>query len=279
MKFKLKRITAIVAIIVIAFTAIGCKDQKVKLISWQSNEGTNIKTDAEIDLDVNFNDFDINAPKAKTLTFLGKTFDVKYKKTAELPYFNSDYDVYVYENTEEEYMFGINREQNEIVDYSYWTKNYVKPLNSSKLTREQCEQIALEKLQEICKGNHYVLSEVKEREIYGGMYVFNFVRLIDNLETLDKVYISINVYGEMVSMQWLMQNSLLGVTDVNYNADEVNSAIDAKVKELYDKNEVQYKVDEQIVVRLEDGTVGLECTLTVDTESDYDDRIKLFVEL
>lgn len=279
MGFRLKGIIAIIAIVVIIFTTVGCENQKVKMISWQSNEGANIKTDAEIDLDMNFNDFDIMAPKEKTLTFSGKTFNVEYKNTATLPYFDSDYDVYVYENTEAEHMFGINKEQNEIVEYSYWPKNYVEPLDSPKLTREQCEQIALEKLQEICKGNRYVLSEVKEREIYGGTYVFNFVRLIDDLKTLDNIYISVNSYGEMFSIQWLMQNSLLGVTDINYNADEVNSAINLKVKELYDENEVQYEIDEQIVVRLKDGTVGLECTLTVDTENEYDDRIKLFVEL
>ena len=279
MSFRLKGIIAIIAVTVITFATVACENQKVKLISWQNNEGANIKTDAEIDLDINFNDFDIKVPKEKILIFAGKTFNVEYKNTATLPYFDSDYDVYIYENIEEEYIFGINREQNEIVEYSYWPKNYIEPLNSHKLTREQCEQIAHEKLHEICETNHYVLSDVKEREIYGGTYVFNFVRMISNLKTLDNIYISINFYGEMFSIQRLMQNSLLGVTEVEYNADEVNSAINLKVKELYDKNEVQYGVDEQIIVKLKDGTVGLECTLTVDTESEYDDRIKLFVEL
>ena len=279
MSFRLKGIIAIIAVTVITFATVACENQKVKLISWQNNEGANIKTDAEIDLDINFNDFDIKVPKEKILIFAGKTFNVEYKNTATLPYFDSDYDVYIYENIEEEYIFGINREQNEIVEYSYWPKNYIEPLNSHKLTREQCEQIAHEKLHEICETNHYVLSDVKEREIYGGTYVFNFVRMISNLKTLDNIYISINFYGEMFSIQRLMQNSLLGVTEVEYNADEVNSAINLKVKELYDKNEVQYEVDEQIIVKLKDGTVGLECTLTVDTESEYDDRIKLFVEL
>lgn len=270
-------IVAVVFIILSCFTA--CGDDKVKLISWQSDDTISVSDKSELELEFDLNYQNPSAQKNKVINYLGVDFEATYNNSVKAPYYNSNYDQYIYKTTDTEYLFCINSSTNEVVQYSFFPYNYTTPAGKNQLTKEQCYQIAIDKLNSIDNNGMYTLVDEKTRDIYGGLYVFTFVRNISNLKSADEVYISINSYGEMFSIQWLMQNSLLGVTDINYNADEVNSAINLKVKELYDKNEVQYEIDEQIVVRLKDGTVGLECTLTVDTESEYDDRIKLFVEL
>ena len=265
---------------VISSTIVACSSDKVKLISWQSDDINSISTESEISLEFDFDAKNEDAANEKNIDFLGKNFKAQYETSVTSPYADCDYDRYVCKiNDIDKYTFGFNSNTGELVKYSYTPLIYVVDSGMEEQSRNNCYQMAVSELNKIDKGYDYILYDEKERNAYEGVYVFKFVRMISGIRTADEIHITIGKYGEIFALQWVAQNSLLGIKEVDYNENEVNLAIDEKIKELYDKNEVQYGVDEQIIVKLKDGTVGLECTLTVDTESEYDDRIKLFVEL
>ncbi len=145
-----------------------------------------------------------------------------------------------------------------------------EPNSPHKLVEFGCENIARKILSELTDAENYV--DVQRYYNEGTeSYGFVIMRKIGNLETMEKVMVEIDVYGNMLYYSKIHVGDMKGVPEV---PDEILqmalSAVFDDIKEKYDtvKSKVTYEVRESEaeyrLIRLADGRVALEVSFGVD---------------
>ncbi len=270
--------------LIICLTA--CGSNSVKLLSWNKDGESQKRAEMSLDTEFVYDVTDILAKKSKTITFAGKEFDTKYASTTKSPYFESDFDIYVQEEENgNKYTFALNRYTDEIVKYELYCgeQNYSVPENTEALTRDECYSIALDELEKISGGMVYELQKEQYRNVYEGMYQFVFVRKVCGIETVDRICVDINAYGELFYLQRTEQHGMSGVTEEVFDIAEPNVAVDKKMRKLYGiehtETDIIYTNDERMLMKLKNGTVGIEYIISVETYNGDKEHIRLFMKL
>lgn len=227
----------------------------------------------------------------KTVTINGIDVQGKYTTSQKGYLFNSDVDYYESSEGGVNIQFGINNKTGRIDSYSYVSSEYAENKgDATRLTNDQCLNVATDYLNQYTDSDKYSLVSTNFLEIpeYEAVYDFEFVRIIDGMETSDKAYIGVSVFGDVISHIF---NNLGEMKDASCPSSEdlkiIESNIDTKVKEIYDtvadNYSYSYDISEKVLVKLSDGKYAMEYYITVvlshtnQSAADIKESVKLLV--
>lgn len=227
----------------------------------------------------------------KTVTINGIDVQGKYTTSQKGYLFNSDVDYYESSEGGVNIQFGINNKTGRIDSYSYVSSEYAENKgDATRLTNDQCLNVATDYLNQYTDSDKYSLVSTNFLEIpeYEAVYDFEFVRIIDGMETSDKAYIGVSVFGDVISHIF---NNFGEMKDASCPSSEdlkiIESNIDTKVKEIYDtvadNYSYSYDISEKVLVKLSDGKYAMEYYITVvlshtnQSAADIKESVKLLV--
>ena len=219
--------------------------------------------------------FDTTLKELKNINLLGFDYNAEYKESQNSYYYNVDVDCY--ESTirkEYDYEFEINRKTGRVDRCLLFQFNYLSTKGSSpKLSKEECENIALNILSQYVNTDDYILKDsYKSFYTTGGRYetyIFSFVRVIDGIETKDNAYIEITEYGDLIQYIFTCLGEMKdAVAPTKEEISMMQDAVDEKVKSIYSNIEksygVEYEIRDEYFVRLADGKYAMEYVVDVD---------------
>ncbi|MBP5312586.1 MAG: hypothetical protein J6112_07130 [Clostridia bacterium] len=176
------------------------------------------------------------ANTSHTINLYGKKYTGKYYKTIVFPYYRCTVDFYTYrENDKIALEFGINRFTKNLT-YFFLLGDYPcdTDKNSGK-TREECRQIAIQKLYEYDNDITFTEKEIQD-DYLNNMYNFMFVKTIEGVETSARFSVSVNTDGVIILM----------------NSDDMPSFDNLGYKEQKLKSIDETNLNEQIEEKLSD---------------------------
>ena len=227
---------------------------------------------------------------SKSINVLGTEYNAKYDESEKGYYYNED--IGYYKNTTDEYIykFGINKTTGRVDECSLYIKNYPKVKEgSTKLSRDECKEIALNVLEHYANLDEYEITHVGTSDLLEyKVHNFWFTRIIDGIETKDAAYIVITEYGDLYKYIFTCLGEMKDA--VAPNADEISAiekCVDEKVKSIYanvtEKYSIEYEIREKYFVKLEDGKYAMEYVVDVDLtpekseEYGFSEKISLLV--
>lgn len=208
----------------------------------------------------------------KKVEILGESYQCQYTNSQKGYLYKNDLDYYESKENGISVKFGINRDTGVISFYTWLSKNYTDGKEGPVLDREQCLAIATEHLNRYTNAADYTLSDARTRYLeipeYEAIYDFAFVRMIDGIETCDKAYMGVTVYGDIISHRFYTLGEMKGVSAPSAEElTQIESGIDEKVQEIYesvsDRYVYSYEILERTLVKLSDGKRALEYRLSV----------------
>ena len=227
---------------------------------------------------------------SKNINVLGTEYNAKYDESKKGYYYNEDIDYYEYIIDQYDYEFGVNKNTGRVDECSLSIRNYAEVIaDSPKLTREECQNIALDVLGRYVNVDEYEFTLVQTSDLLEyKVHNFWFTRIIDGIETKDAAYIVITEYGDL----WQYIFTCLGeMKDATVpNAEEISAiekCVDEKVKSIYanvsEKYSIEYEIRDKYFVKLEDGKYAMEYVVDVHLEykdsedSGFAERISLLI--
>ena len=199
----------------------------------------------------------------KTIELNGKTWEGVYLHTTDSPYYNDDTDMYVgKENGKVVYAFEINRTTGMITHFS--TECDLQNISERKLSQEECYDIAKEYLNSIIDNlDEYELCKTSDIA-WRNSYYFTFRKILNGIQTSDRISIGVSKDGEISSHTILSYNSAKNVDASSINMETIDKLIANKVAEIYKKNpSVTYKSEDILLIRLKDGTFYIDCDVKI----------------
>lgn len=291
----MKKVIIIILCMIFTVNLVACSTQSNKFTVVEvSGYDTYSVASRHNDVSLNIENYEKLFKLDKSVTINGNTFVGEYTRSAKAYFYNADVDYYEYADDGVRVDFGINSNTNVVVSYSYVDFNYTtKKGNAPVLTENECFDIALEYLEQYIDADEYSMISSNYSEIpeYNAIYDFEFVRLVDNVETSDNVYIGVSIFGDVISHLFGGTiNEMNNVPDLSAeDYKTIESNIDTKIKSIFDtvKNEYDYSYacDEKRLIKLSDGAFAMEYYISVNLKPknpaaiDKSETVKLLVYL
>lgn len=203
--------------------------------------------------------------------------------------YDSTYTDYLYNNARECYSkfwdggyikIDLNKENGRIDRYSLYDSNYLEKIILPELSCEECLSIARLYLGAyVYDAEQYEL--VKEKcttsQQYQTLYEFEFARVIEGIQTSDKAYIDITVYGTVVSHFFSSLGEMRGAKlPTSEEMDAIEASVESKLAKIYapvkDEYSVSYDLVEVIFMRLKDGSYALQYEYCAELTSNSDEQ-------
>lgn len=232
-----------------------------------------------------------NIGDAKKVSINNQEFSVEYYGSNKGYLYNDDKDCYQ-KITDNEYIeIYINNNKNRIDFYNWISKNYMdSKVDKEKLSSNDCQQIAMEHLNQYIDVDEYELLSVDYKEFIeiDGIYKFNFARVIDGIMTFDQATISVTVYGDVISHNFFCLGELKDAPiPTPSELIEIDKVVDEKIESIYKniskKFSIEYEIDSKYIVKHSDGRYAMEYSLDVDIipfskdEESISERVNIMV--
>ena len=156
-------------------------------------------------------------------------------------------------------------------NYSYTNLKYsAQHTQSAELTKEQCEEIALQYLRQYADADKYSLVRADYLEIpeYKAIYNFEYAHLVDGIKTSDSAFLGVTVYGDVISHDFSTLNEFEkfhAPSEADNRA--ITAVFEAKIGSIYDsindKYTYSWSEEGKRFVKLSDGTYALEYSVSV----------------
>ena len=214
--------------------------------------------------------FEASSNIPKSINVLGMEYIAKYDESVKGYLYNENIDYYKYTADTYTIEVGLNKNTN-IVDYcSFAYKNYGEnKKGSSKLTQDECKNIATDILNQYVNSNDYELTNVEKVSLTTyNMYRFWFTRIINGIETKDSAYIAITEYGDLSKYIFTclgeMENAIVPNAD---ELDAIDASVHEKIRLIYsdipEEYDMKYETRSREFVKLEDGKYAFEYVMVV----------------
>lgn len=274
-------------------------DNEKKELDLSSNELS--RDDAESTdnkrIEINLSSSRLNrddAESSMTVNVFGKELTGTYQYTVSYPYYNCDYDTYIY--TDEKgvkHIYNVNSKTKELVGYSH-SVNKDHVVKGFNYDYNKCLEIARKFLSEYVDVTKYECmsfensTQLFKTEYDGDFYTFYFVKIINGIKTNIISTVAVNTDGEIDIFSTYMDKMFDGADETRFSSvyDE------AKIKSDVEKGIIKafgsfdtYQIDEVKATRLKDGTLGFEYKVGVnflnhDPENlGFDTGLDLFIGL
>ncbi len=201
----------------------------------------------------------------------GKAVSGEYTTSKKGYLFNSEVNCYESSNDGTMVRFGVNEKTGVVDNYSYTNLKYsAQHTQSAELTKEQCEEIALQYLRQYADADKYSLVRADYLEIpeYKAIYSFEYVHLVDGIKTSDSAFLGVTVYGDVISHDFSTLNEFEkfhAPSEADNRA--ITADIEAKIGSIYDsindKYTYSWSEEGKRFVKLSDGTYALEYSVSV----------------
>ena len=253
-----------VVIMIISFA--GCNKynqyQVLELGGFDNISNANHKEEYEINLGKN--ESRVLASKEKSIEWGGEVFIGEYDKTQSCDYYTNDIDYY--ENKEKKLTFAVDSKNGNL-------KCYFKSVNvdlNTNYSLDECKSIAEDYVNNLINDfDEYVLESSEEvTSSEGYRYSFDFIKKIGELKSIDSINVRVHSSGQVYAVDMRTYGTLKDAELPEYDEEKVQEAIDKKLESIYeniyDENEVKFKEKERLVMKLDDGSMGLK--ISVDAE-------------
>ena len=256
----------------------------------------NLNTE-DIELDLSIKDSKrLGAKKNIAFNAFGNDLTGEYSSTSYYPYFNCDYDSYIFTGDGGiKGIYSTDIKTNNIVKYSLSSKI---EYNSKNLNYDynKCFEIGKKILSNYIDMSTYEYMKTQNSEhkfsskYSGDFYAFYFEKNIYGVKTNIISSIAINTDGKVIGFSIFMDRILDGVDESyitsKYDEKKIMSDIKQYVDKRFDGNCKSFEITEERITRLKDGTIGVECNIGIyldDMENfenlGYDTSLILFVKL
>ena len=224
---------------------------------------------------------DTTSDTLKSVDFLGTEYNAKYEKSEKGYYYNENVD---YFEVTDKYAhdFGINRNTGRIDVCEMYMVNYAQiKEGSQKLSRDECQEIALDILKQYVNLDEYVLTKAATGDLIEyKVYDFWFTRIIDGVKTNDKAYIVITEYGDLFNYIFTCLGEMKdAIVPTKEELSDMKVAIDTKVNSIYANVKksytVEYEIRDEYFVRLADGSYAMEYVVDVNLTPNDPEGLKL----
>lgn len=260
----------VISLLVIVSLASCSKSKKFDVVEVSGYADDSI-VERHGEIELNVETYQKKFKSKQTATVNGKKISGDYSMSKKSYLFNSDVDYYEYSKAGSKVQFGINAKTGIVDSYSYVDMNYVTSKSgAASLTENQCSDIALQYFSQYVDTDKYSLVASNYLEIpeYGAIYDFEFVFLVDGIQTSDSAFIGVTIYGDVISHMFSTLNEFEGLKPPSNEDNEVIAGnIDAKIKNMYDsisdKYDYSWNNTEKVFVKLSDGTYALEYYISV----------------
>lgn len=234
-----------------------------------------------------------NIGEAKKISINNHEFSVEYYESNKGYLYNDDKECYQ-KITDNEYIeIDINKNTNRIDFYNWISKDYMDDKESKeKLGKSDCQQIAIEYLDQYIDVDEYELLSVDYKEFIeiDGVYRFSFARVIDGIMTFDQATISVTVYGDVIGHSFFCLGELKDAPiPTSSELIEIDKVVDEKIQSIYSniskKFNIEYEIDYRYIVKHSDGRYAMEYSLDVDIiplakdEESISERVNIMVYL
>ncbi len=207
----------------------------------------------------------------KTICVNGVDWDVEYQSSTNGYYYKSHVDFYKKSENGSQVQIGVNCSTGRIDSYSWVDRNYAnEKQNESRLTEEQCLAIAKAYLNDYTDADAYEMVAVRDLKIpeYGGLYDFELTRTINGVETSDRAYIGVTVFGDVVSHLFTSLGEMKGArlpSDVELQKIEalVYEKLDGIYENVADQYEISYDIIKKSFIRLSNGKYAMQYDVDV----------------
>lgn len=234
--------------------------------------GADHKSDISLDIREHSKIF-ISSKKAVTVN--GVEWNVKYDTSKKGYLYRNNLDYYEMDEDGVYVRIGINEDTGRVDSYSWVDEKYIESKTDAELTKEECLSIARTYLSNFIDPDGYETVEIRYMEIpeYKAIYDFEFVRMIDGIETSDKAYVSVSVFGNVISHLF---TSLGELADANLPTEEdmqiiqnnVNAKLDAIYKNISNEYHISYEITDKVLIKLSNGKYALEYYITANLETE-----------
>lgn len=211
----------------------------------------------------------------KTVKVNGIDWNVKYNKSKEGYLFKNSLDFYEKDENGIYVQIGINEDTGAVDSYSWVDEKYVENQTGTELTKEECLSIARTYLSNFIDPDGYETVEIRYMEIpeYKAIYDFEFVRMIDGIETSDKAYVGVSVFGDVISHLFTSLGELANANlpteeDMQIIQNNVNAKLDAIYKSISNKYHISYEITDKVLIKLSNGKYALEYYITAKLETE-----------
>lgn len=197
----------------------------------------------------------------KKIEVNGKTYEGVYMTTIESPRYNDDTDMYVIrENGKVMYSFEINKTTGMVT--SFYNAYAYDRLLENVFREKECYAIAKDFIKTIIDDfDEFELVESAEAT-WGKAYNFTFCRVLDGIETSEKINVGITGEGDIYSYMIVSYGSMDNVDVSAIKMEDIDKVISDKVAMIYKKNpDVTYVAKILSLIRLKDGTFYIDCDL------------------
>lgn len=221
---------------------------------------------------------DTSAPREVTVTFNGKTYTGSYARTEGR---SLTYKLRHYYRCEDGSLLYIDAETGRLVAFMLGNEYDVL-----RLSEAECKVLANEIASQLVDVSQYT---VTEQAIEAGNYLYKYIKYVGEIETSDRFNIIIDPYKGL---------SLFSATDIGAFSEEVLSSaaaeleqrsvilassaaeeiVEQKIATLCKGSQYSYQIDNKILVRLQDGTVGMIYNTVCEKDGSPMGRIHILVQ-
>lgn len=210
----------------------------------------------------------------------GVEYDLSYEETCIGYLYNGTRDCYTRDDGRSTIKIELNRQTGRIDRYYFDDSDYLEGVSTPSLSREECLLIAQQYLStyiDDCDRYELVFENYWNIEEYGGLYDFQFSRIVDGVETYDMASIGVTIYGTVMSHHFLgletMRDAKLPTSE---EMKAIQASVESRLAEIYDpiKDEysVSYDLVEVIFMRLKDGSYALQYEYCAELTSNSDEQ-------
>ena len=218
--------------------------------NYDITDGGNHSSEYDIWSEANLNyHFDETAPANATVTFGGKTYTGSYQRSAV--WVPELYPSHRYK-TEDSTHFEINGETGELVSISFSSRIS----ENATVDFDYCQDLANSIADDYIDLSEYQLTTDTQTIYNNFIYVFIYYREVEGYRTADKLTVSIDGNGNLISFGHSMLNSFADIDSITIDQSKAIIAIENKLNTIYQSNNKRkgYDIDSVILVKLENGS-------------------------
>ena len=206
-----------------------------------------------------------------TIKFNNKDINATYDETEEGYLYGYNRDFYKSKNGKETTVLGVSNIDGKVDYYSWVSSNYVDSIDEDKLTRDKCFEIAKEYLNKFIDSSEYELVGEKTWEIpeFEELYSFEFRRVIDDIKTSDYASIRVTCFGDVVGHSFISLGEMKDATiPSESDLKLIEENVDKKIQDIYsnvtEKYSVSYEIPDPLFIRMAAGRYAFEYFVEVD---------------
>ena len=216
---------------------------------------------------INLGDYENNifADKEKSIEWQGEHFSGVYEKTMTSDLYSEDFDYYT--NKEKKLSFAINPKTDELFYYLSSSDEIYNSINKI-FSEDECRETAEAFLKEFIDDfdQYSIMNVMRDEFSTGGVsYTFFYSRDFGGIHSTDNVCVGVFSSNDITWLDLRTYGTLKDAELPEYNEEKVQEAIDKKLEtiyeNIYDENEVKFKEKERLVMKLDDGSMGLKISV------------------